>query len=497
MVVGRAMGILRGVLDPHFADWPHLYFHVAAAWVAPLQAAGLVRDQGSAYLAVRCLDAILGAATVLLLYRFGRRAYGRTAALIAAAGLTVAFLPVRDSHFATLDIPLTFACLLALFAAYRLTDGVLSIPLCGALLGIAASIKYSGALVLGGIAAAQTLRDRAGGVRLLVTGRRVAIAAAIGLAVFLLGSPFLLLDPATTLHGIGYVLYHLERETTPEIGWIRMPIALWYGLDPPLFGLTMAGLVVAAIRRTAADWVLLAFVAASYALIGTGHSVFFRYVDPLVPALLLLGGRAAREGARLVARRPALQRAVGAAALVVALLPALSHDLRYDALIQQVDTRALAYAWLEAHMPAGGLAAVPYLAGGVHDQAMIDRGTHSHAAPDPYIASFLDGRLTTRYRIHELTADELVSSSPAALAALGVRYVVIAYDNPMLGCTIASPLERALAAAGPPVASFTPAQGCPSSVFDVIDTYYVPVSGYGGWIRPGPFIRIYEPAPPP
>ena len=37
VAVGRAMGILHGILNPHFADWPHLYFYVATAWLAPLQ----------------------------------------------------------------------------------------------------------------------------------------------------------------------------------------------------------------------------------------------------------------------------------------------------------------------------------------------------------------------------------------------------------------------------------------------------------------------------
>ena len=37
VTVGRAMGIFHGVLNPHFADWPHLYFYLAAAWLAPFR----------------------------------------------------------------------------------------------------------------------------------------------------------------------------------------------------------------------------------------------------------------------------------------------------------------------------------------------------------------------------------------------------------------------------------------------------------------------------
>src|SRR6266516_1759205 len=53
VTVGRAMGILHGVLNPHFADWPHLYFYVAAAWLAPLRLVGLVSDPASGYLGAR------------------------------------------------------------------------------------------------------------------------------------------------------------------------------------------------------------------------------------------------------------------------------------------------------------------------------------------------------------------------------------------------------------------------------------------------------------
>src|SRR5690348_9859762 len=83
VAVGRAMGILQGVLDPHFADWPHLYFYVAAAWLAPFKLIGLVSDQASGYLGVRILDAMLGSLTVLLVFDFGRRAYSWLAGFLA------------------------------------------------------------------------------------------------------------------------------------------------------------------------------------------------------------------------------------------------------------------------------------------------------------------------------------------------------------------------------------------------------------------------------
>ena len=74
----------------------------------------------------------------------------------------------------------------------------------------------------------------------------------------------------------------------------------------------------------------------------------------------------------------------------------------------------------------------------------------------------------------------------------GIQYIVIGYETPGTGCRPDSPLERALREHGPPVATYSPTIGCPSSVFDPIDTYYVPLAGYADWIRPGPQIRIYR-----
>jgi hypothetical protein len=493
VTVGRAMGIFHGILDPHFADWPHLYFYVAAAWLAPFRLVGLVQEQASGYLWVRILDALLGTFTVLLVFEFGRRAYGWLAGFLGAAALAVAFLHVRDSHFATLDIPLTLACVVALYVAYRImhSRGVRPLLLNGISLGVATSLKYNGALVFAAIATAQTLRARAEGSRLPRILARLALIAAIGVATLAITSPFLVLDPVMTQHGIGYIFTHLGKATAPAIGWVQLSLALWFGIDPVPVLLAIVGVAYAARRRQPADVITLTFLAVYVLLIGAGRSVFFRYADPMIPFLLLLGGRALAALVERPARRQARRLALAVAFVLITVAP-LAHVVRYDLLIQQTDTRTLAFDWLASHVPAGSRAAVPYMAGPAHDQAMIDSGEHSHGATDAYVASFLDSRLETQYRIHELTRDDLQLTSLDSFRNEGITYVVVGYETPGTGCGAESPLERALRAQGPPLASFTPTIGCRHSVFDPIDTYYVPLAGYGGWVRPGPYIRIYR-----
>lgn len=493
VTVGRAMGVLRGVLDPHFADWPHLYFYVSAAWLAPFHLLGLVSDQASGYLGVRVLDAILGSLIVLAVYEFGRRAYGSLAGLFGAMGVAVAFLHVRDSHFATLDIPLSLAVIGGLYLAYRTMSlrGLRLVLLNGVMLGIAASLKYNGGLLISAMAAAQLVAARVQETPFLVVVRRLLIIALVGIATLVLTSPFLLLDPVVSQHGIGYIFEHLAESTAPSIGWVELSRALWTGLDPALVILALVGVGYAVYRRRPADWIIVTFLGVYFVLIGAGGSVFFRYADPMVPPLLLLAGRVVAD--LVDATRPGQARWLAlVAAVVLIAVPAVVHDLRYDLLIQQTDTRTLAYDWLSHHVPQGARAAVPYMAGPAHDQALIDSGEHSHGATDPYIASFLDGRLETQYSILELTPANLQWTSLTRLTNQGIQYVVVGYDAPGTGCHVESPLERVLQAQAHLVASFSPTVGCADSVFDPIDTYYVPLAGYGGWLRPGPQIRIYQ-----
>jgi len=493
VTVGRAMGIVHGILNPHFADWPHLYFYLAAAWLAPLRLIGLVSDPASGYLGVRILDALLGSLTVLLVFEFGRRAYGWVAGFFGAAALSVAFLHVRDSHFGTLDIPLTLACTAGMYVAYRTLQsrGLRPLLINGITLGIATSLKYNGALVFAAMAAAQTLRARAERIPWMRLAARLALIAAIGVVVLAVTSPFLVLDPAMTQHGLGYIFLHLGKATAPAIGWVQLSLALWYGIDPVLVLLAIIGVVYAAWRRQPADWIILTFLLVYLLVIGAGGSVFFRYADPIVPPLLLLGGRALSTLVELTNGGRVRQLALGVA-LVLTMLAPLAHDIRYDLLIQQTDTRTLAFDWLAQHVPAGGRAAVPYMAGPAHDEAMITSGEHSHGATDLYVASFLDGRLETQYTIHELTRQDLQLTSLDSFRKEGIAYVVVGYETPGTGCRTDSPLERTLQAQGPPLASFASTIGCPDSVFDPIDTYYVPLAGYSGWVRPGPYIRIYR-----
>src|SRR5256886_17302089 len=97
-------------------------------------------------------------------------------------------------------------------------------------------------------------------------------------------------------------------------------MGLWFGMDPVRVLMGMIGVGYAAFRRQPADWIVLAFLLIYVIVIGAGGSVFFRLADPVIPALLLLGGRAVAD---LLSPRgtPALPHALLARVVLPCLAP--------------------------------------------------------------------------------------------------------------------------------------------------------------------------------
>ncbi len=78
--------------------------------------ARLSLDPTGLYLLARGTSALLGSLTVLIVAWIGTKAYTRTVGLFSAGLMAVAFLPVRESHFAVNDAVAAFLVSLALLA---------------------------------------------------------------------------------------------------------------------------------------------------------------------------------------------------------------------------------------------------------------------------------------------------------------------------------------------------------------------------------------------
>ena len=151
--MSRVVQMMRtGDFNPHFFDYPGLYFYVqlgvavlrflvgatTGEWTALDQV-----DDGNFYLWGRAVTAILGTLTVVLVYRIGMR-WGARHAALAAGLMAVMPLHVRESHYVLTDVPVTFfvtlTLLLTLGAHER--ERAPSFAWAGAAAGLAAATKY-------------------------------------------------------------------------------------------------------------------------------------------------------------------------------------------------------------------------------------------------------------------------------------------------------------------------------------------------------------------
>jgi hypothetical protein len=486
--VERAVRVHEGDLNPRFFNWPSLYMYVLAGvyglvfGVSPDGVAGaFARIPALFYLAGRLVTALFGTATLAVLYCTGRMAYGPAVGILAAGLLAVDLLHVRDSHWVTPDVPLTFLVALATLYALRYwRDGRRAdAGVAGLVVGLAAAMKYPGGLAFLGLVAAHAARRPGLPAWRRVAGKDTLLGAGLAVLGIFLGTPFALLTPAAFVRG---VLAELREVHTVQFGneadapayLFHLAYSLPEAMGWPLYLLALAGLGWALAVRGAREVVLLAFAVPYLVVIATWSARFERYAIPLLPCLTLLAAVAVTRGVswlsgrvRLAPPWPALTLAAGAVLLVA---PPLARVTAYHRLLAEPDTRELGAAWVERHVPPGTrIALEPY----------------SLSLP---VAGSQDGYWLVRLHTYDLDR----------LQGAGVQYVVLSgfvYQRYRQACRWHPDPCRfyaALDARAQLVFSVSPGvPGAEDSALLVGDIYS-PLTRLGERRHPGPPIRIYR-----
>jgi 4-amino-4-deoxy-L-arabinose transferase-like glycosyltransferase len=320
-IVPRAWRMSHGGgLDPDWFDYPSLLMYV----LAPFQNWA---DEPS-YLAARIVLVALSLAGIAAAWWLGNRAYGFLAGLVAAAVTAVATVHVEYSRMAVTDVPLALgvAVSLALLVRRQLIPA-------GVAIGLTASFKYPGFVLL---------------APLVVAGwgqwRRLAVAAALAPAAFLVTSPYFAVHLGEALGDVARVQRDGRRgwlgfESDP---WTAIAFLerLWEGFGPALL-IALGGLAVALARRTLADRVLATFVIAYFLTLMPLDAHFDRYVLPLVPVLGALAGRV---------------RALAPVTLLLLAIP-LVWSIQETRPLVRTDTRVVAHDWMDRNLTPGVLVA--------------------------------------------------------------------------------------------------------------------------------------------
>jgi 4-amino-4-deoxy-L-arabinose transferase-like glycosyltransferase len=477
-IVDIAVNMWRAGPNPHFFNYPTAFIYVIAVaarlaiaigqWIGVVGAGGFTaaaaQHISAIYLMDRVIVAVLGTATVLLIFRVARRLFDEDVALVAAAFAATAFLLVRDGHFGVTDVPLAFMITLAFGAIVsRPLDSRhwASVVGAAALCGLAASTKYNALLLCVPLAIAIVRAERRVSGRLDSTFRVLVVAGVCAAMGFFVATPYALLDFHVFRMDVAGEARHLRDGHGVMLGrgWAHhLTFSLPYGVGWPVMLLALTGAVVVTFRDWQRALVLLAFPVLYYLGIGSGLTVFMRYVIPMLPFVCVLAAAGLLAIVRQLPPSPLARAAAAGALLLAAVLPNVVRSVETDRVLSGTDTRVLAATALIAAHP------------------------HGASIYENHRGDAIWPMLPPEFR----HVEEIGVTLPD---------VVVITTSPLTYYTPpASAADRQLLARGYQLeTTFDPGfTGTPEQLaYDQQDAFFVPVSGLGDVRRPGPMIEIY------
>jgi len=350
--------------NPHFFIYPSFYFYLQFAAQAVVRAAGWFAGafpdaetfrlawhlNGDLFLlAGRTVTALFGSATVMLLFLTGWRIGGVRIAVPAALFFALHAVHLEKCRFVEVDVALTFFAALSYhFLVVYLEEGKpRDLLLASAAVGLAAAVKYPGALLLLNIFLAPAFRRERSFPRLVIAGSFLAGA------VFLIASPYVLLDFDTFRNDFAGQVYHMReghfgREAEGVWGAWRHFTA---GSGVPLFLVSAVGAAWALARRRR-EMILVFFPAALFTLLSMSRMQDPHYPLPAAAPLALL---AAAGLSRIVPARRRGRDLVLAGAVLLLLAPPCGRIADLHRRLSAPDTRTEARRWIEENLPPGTL----------------------------------------------------------------------------------------------------------------------------------------------
>ena len=484
LVVGKSLQMSLGRIgSPGDYNYPHLVYDVHAFALAAYRYAGLatgrysatedflediaVRRPGLQYLICRRVTVAFGVATVFAAGLAAFQAYGRrSVALLAALLVAVNFLHARDSHYGTVDIPMTFFVTLSLAFALRAarTQGRRDYVLAGLFAGLATSAKYNAGVVLVGTLVAALPRLW----RPAEEGDRRGAIGSLFLSLAAMSGAFAATSPACLVH-FDQVMKGLVAQREALFGgpgapaWMtHLTVTLPGAFGWPGYAVAVAGTVRALWRRRTADVLFLAFLAPTFATMATMTWVLGRYTLPMVPPLAILASET------LLACLPGGARVVLALATAALAVPPLVSIVKYDHLAAQPDTRLLAAEWVSDNLSP-------------RSRVLVCRG---YGAPV----------INSDHRRPPAFKPEIIPCRVEAIRDAGIRYLVT-HDHPYVQYFRPTDDVRAwLAANAQPAVVFDPFKKTSSVTpyFYARDAFYLPYAGFDAVERGGPVITIWD-----
>jgi len=362
--------------NPHFFNYPSLIIYTQllgqALLFLLLKVPGIIEstldfrilyviDKTPFFLMGRGITALFGVGAVVVTYVLGRRVGGHWIAVPATLLIAMNTLHIGKSQMVEVDVPLSFFVVCALWMCLRIVERPTrsAYVWAGVSIGLAASTKYPGALlILPLLAAAWYARKSTETGEAERKGWLVGIVFAA--AVFVATSPFVMLDFSAFMSD-----FALERQHMREghFGLDDRPAIVYYmqalaggALGVPALLLALAGIVYFGLRRRTPITLILIFIVPYLVAVSSWSMKAERYLLPLLPLLNIVGLAFLMDVLKRFPRfaqanAPARAMLVSGIVLVVAA-PVLRAYPGYVSRLE-VDTRIEARAWVEERIPGG------------------------------------------------------------------------------------------------------------------------------------------------
>lgn len=370
VIVNHAVAFGTGDLNPHYFNYPSLYMYVMfviygftymVGWLTGIFASSadfarlFFNDVTLFYLPGRLISALCGVASVAMVYLLGRRAYNVRVGLISASFLAFSVLHVQYSHFVKTHVPAGLLVIIGLYMAVSIYNGKDTLRryiFCGVIAGLAASTIYHAGFVLVSMAVAYMLR-RHDSLTDDDKMPKIIIMVIASFVVFILGTPFALLDWPSFIRDLTTVGVGRFTGGFWERGTFYPFTSLLTTMGSPLGIVSLFGMGYALLRHRPIDLVLL-----SQPLFLAGFLMLFAVKEPqhmliAFPALSILGALFVVDVIDLLIRSRILQ--TGTLVFVTVLLlvnPAIiSFQNSYQLALP--DTRELSKNWIEANICPG------------------------------------------------------------------------------------------------------------------------------------------------
>ena len=370
-VVVRALRMGWGDLNPHWFLYPSLYIYITFAlhgiyyllgnaWGIFVSAQDFAEaffsDPTVFYVLPRALSAVLGTATVWLIYRAVMELYGsRPIAILSALFLALATSHVRESHSAKPDAAMIFFMAWAFLYCVRFFRyGIRRDSLfAGFLTGLAISTKYPAGMMILPLILSHFLRPR---VRDQFQAGTLSLTLLLVGAGFVLGTPYAVLDWSSFKDWFGWVRGHQEiiwaGQPYPELsGYAYYLIHAWpQSVGWPLVLCGILGMFSLFRFHLKEACLHLAFPIATYLFLGKSSRFASNFFTPCLPFLVVPAAYLVQQLLTALKSRPLIIHILLIASLLAFPITLASKQI-YS--FSMLDTSLLAKFWIQQNVSDG------------------------------------------------------------------------------------------------------------------------------------------------